>query len=200
MPQPLDFYFDFSSPYGYIGAVKIDALAGKYGREVNWHPILLGAVFKVTGGLPLPQIPLKSGYARVDIARSARFYGIPLHPPSKFPIAAQAPSRAFYWAAEQDSAAAKRLALALYRAFFVDDQDISSPDVATEVAVAQGHAREDVLAAIGSGPLKERLRKETEDAIALGVFGSPYVIVDGEPFWGVDRFEQLERWLAKGPF
>jgi 2-hydroxychromene-2-carboxylate isomerase len=200
MSQPLDFYFDFSSPYGYIGAEKIDALAARYGRTVNWHPILLGAVFKVTGGQPLPLIPLKKDYARKDILRSARYYGIPLNTPSKFPIAGQAPSRAFYWAEEKDPAAAKRLALALYRAFFIDDRDISSPDVAAEVAAAQGYSRAEVLAAIGAGPLKERLRKETEDAIALGVFGSPYIIVDGEPFWGVDRLEHLERWLAKGPF
>lgn len=200
MSQPLDFYFDFSSPYGYFGAEKIEPLAGKYGREVTWHPILLGAVFKVTGGQPLPLIPLKKDYARKDIQRSARHYGIPLNPPSKFPIAGQAPSRAFYWAAERDPAAAKRLALALYRAFFVDDRDISSPDVTADVAATLGYAREDILAAIGSGPLKERLRKETEDAIAQGVFGSPYIIVDGEPFWGVDRLEQLERWLGKGPF
>ncbi len=200
MSQPLDFWFDFSSPYGYIGAEKIGALAGRHGRDVTWHPILLGAVFKVTGGQPLPMIPLKKDYARKDIERSARYYGIPLNPPSKFPIAGQAPSRAFYWAAEQDTAAAKQLALALYRAFFVDDKDISSPEITAEVAATLGYAREDILAAIGSGALKERLRRETEEAIALGVFGSPYVIVDGEPFWGVDRLDQLERWLAQGPF
>ena len=64
MPQPIYFYFDFSSPYGYIASNKIDALAARYGRTVNWHPILLGVVMKITGGAALPSIPLKGDYAR----------------------------------------------------------------------------------------------------------------------------------------
>ena len=64
MPNPVDFYFDYSSPYGYIAAMKIDELMAKYNRSVNWKPILLGAVFKVTGGQPLPSLPLKGAYSK----------------------------------------------------------------------------------------------------------------------------------------
>ena len=71
MPAAIDFYFDYSSPYGYFAAMKIDDLAAKNGRSVNWKPILLGAVFKVTGGQPLPALPLKGPYALRDILRSA---------------------------------------------------------------------------------------------------------------------------------
>jgi 2-hydroxychromene-2-carboxylate isomerase len=63
-----------------------------------------------------------------------------------------------------------------------------------------GVARDEVLAAISDPAVKERLRHETDAAIKLGVFGSPYVVVDDEPFWGVDRFDQLERWLNEGKF
>ena len=59
MTTPTDFYFDFSSPYGYLGSQKIEALAARHGREVDWHPVLLGAVFKATGGAPLTTIPIK---------------------------------------------------------------------------------------------------------------------------------------------
>ena len=66
MADPIDFYFDFSSPYGYFAAEKIDALAAQHGRGVNWRPILLGAVFKVNGQQPLANIPLKGDYAAHD--------------------------------------------------------------------------------------------------------------------------------------
>ncbi len=200
MPNPIDFYFDYSSPYGYIAAMKIDGLAAKYGRTVNWKPVLLGAVFKVTGGKPLPTLPLKGDYALRDIPRSARFHGLPYHHPSKFPIAAQAPSRAFYWVNERDPALACKLARTLYNAYFVIDLDISSPEITADVAATLGLKRDEVLAALGNEAVKERLKNEVDAAIARGVFGSPYFVIDDEPFWGVDRLDQIERWLANGPF
>jgi hypothetical protein len=94
---PVDFYFDFSSPYGYFAAEKIDALAARHGRTVHWHPFLLGATFKVTGLGPLPGIPLKGAYSMHDIERSARFFGLPYRQPSTFPIPTQHAARAFLW-------------------------------------------------------------------------------------------------------
>jgi 2-hydroxychromene-2-carboxylate isomerase len=200
MSNPADFYFDYSSPYGYIAAMKIDELMAKHNRGVNWKPILLGAIFKVTGAQPLPSLPLKGAYAKRDIARSARFHGIAIRPPSKFPIASQAPSRAFYWVNDRDPALARKLAKSLYQAYFVDDRDISSPDVTADVAATLGLQRDEVLAALNNPVVKDRLRNEVDAAIKLGVFGSPYIVIDGEPFWGVDHFDQIERWLAQGPF
>jgi 2-hydroxychromene-2-carboxylate isomerase len=200
VPNSIDFYFDFSSPYGFIAALKIDDLAAKHGRTVNWKPVLLGAVFKVTGGKPLPTLPLKGDYSLRDIARSARFHGLTYRHPSTFPIASQAPSRAFYWLNERDPALARKLARTLYQAYFLDDRDISSPQITADVAAGLGLNRDEVLTALGDQSVKERLKTEVEAAIALGVFGSPYFVIDGEPFWGVDRFDQIERWLGSGPF
>lgn len=200
MANPLDFYFDYSSPYGYIAAMKIDDLAAKYARTVNWKPVLLGAVFKVTGGKPLPMLPLKGDYAMRDMPRSARFHGLPYKHPSKFPIASQAPSRAFYWLNARDPALAHTLARTLYQAYFVRDLDISSPEITADVAATLGLKRDQVLAALGDEAVKAQLKDAVEAAIAQGVFGSPTIVIDGEPFWGVDRFDQIERWLATGPF
>jgi 2-hydroxychromene-2-carboxylate isomerase len=200
MPAAIDFYFDYSSPYGYFAAMKIDDLAAKNGRSVNWKPILLGAVFKVTGGQPLPALPLKGPYALRDILRSARFHGLPYQQPSKFPVATQAPARAFYWVNDRDPALAKKLAQALYQAYFVQDRDISSPEITADVAATLGLQRDEVLAALNDAAVKDRLKNEVDAAIKLGVFGSPYIVVDGEPFWGIDRFDQIEHWLARGPF
>jgi len=200
MSTPIDFYFDFSSPYGYMAAQKIDALAAKYGRTVNWRPMLLGVVFKQTGMAPLTQVPIKGDYSRRDFERSARFHGIPFRMPPVFPIASQAPSRIVLWARERDPALAARLAQALYAAFFQDGLDISSPDVAADVAGRSGVDRAAARACIDDPAVKDLLKREVDTAIAAGVFGSPYVVVDGEPFWGLDRFDQLERWLATGGF
>ncbi len=200
MANPMDFYFDYSSPYGYFAAMKIDELAAKHGRSVNWKPILLGVVFKVTGAQPLPNLPLKGDYANRDFARSARFLGIPFKSPSRFPISSQAPARAFYWANEQDPALARSLAKVLYQAYFVADRDISSPEVTADVATTLGLKRDEVLAALNDPAVKDRLKNEVDAAIKRGVFGSPYIVIDGEAFWGVDRFDQIERWLVTGPF
>lgn len=198
MASPIDFYFDFSSPYGYFAATRIDVIAAKYGREVAWRPILLGAVFKITGQQPLPAIPLKGSYAMHDLARSARLFGVAFKLPSRFPIAAQVPSRAFYWVGDRDPALAKELARALYRAYFAENRDISSPEVTAGVAAGLGLERDEVLQALNDPAVKERLRIEVDAAIERGVFGSPYIVIDGEPFWGSDRLDQVEKWLATG--
>jgi 2-hydroxychromene-2-carboxylate isomerase len=91
MPSPIDFYFDFSSPYGYLAAEMIEALGQRCGRPVNWHPMLLGVVFKTTGGQPLTMAPMKGPYSERDMRRSAAFYGVPFNMPSVFPIATQTP-------------------------------------------------------------------------------------------------------------
>ena len=198
MANPIDFYFDFSSPYGYFASNRIDDLAAKYGREVVWRPILLGAVFKITGQQPLPTIPLKGSYAKHDLVRSARLFGVPFKVPTRFPIAGQAPSRAFYWLNDKDPVLARKLARALYHAYFAEDRDISSPEVTANVAAKLGVDRTELLAALADPAVKERLKTEVDAAIERGVFGSPYVVIDGEPFWGSDRIEQIEKWLATG--
>jgi len=195
MAAPIDFYFDFSSPYGYFAANRIEELAAKHGRTVNWRPILLGAVFKITGGQPLPTIPLKGSYAAHDLARCARLYKLPFKMPSKFPIGTTAPARAYYWIADRDLALAKKVALALYRAYFAEDRDISNPEVTGNVAAKLGVDKAELAQALNEPAVKERLRIEVDAAIERGVFGSPYFVVDGEPFWGSDRLEQVEKWL-----
>jgi 2-hydroxychromene-2-carboxylate isomerase len=198
--KPLEFYFDFSSPYGYLASQKIDALAQKHGRSVDWHPMLLGVVFKQTGAAPLTELPVKGPYSKRDFARSARFHGVEFNMPPVFPIPAQAPSRVMLWAKAQDPAAGARVAKALYRAFFVQGRDISKPEVAAEVAREQGLDHAAARASVDDPVYKDALKREVEAAIAAGVFGSPFIFADGEPFWGIDRFDQIDRWLAQGGF
>ena len=161
MANPIQFYFDFASPYGYMAATKVSALAAKHGRSVEWKPILLGVVFKVTGGVPLPNAPLKGDYSRLDMERSARLFNIPYKLPSKFPIASQSPARVIYWLESQGAARQEAVTLALFRAYMVEDRDISSPETAADVAATVGLNRQKVLDVIADPVMKEKLKAET---------------------------------------
>ncbi len=198
MTAPIDFYFDFSSPYGYLAAQRIEALGAAVGRAVVWRPFLLGVVFQETGSKPLNQIPLKGDYATRDFARMARRYGVPYVVPPDFPFHSVAPCRAFYSLCDQDPVAAKGLAKALYHAAFGTGRRVSKAEVVAEVAGEQGLDADAVRAALQAPAVKERLRNEVEAARAAGVFGSPFFIVEGEPFWGQDRLADLEAWIREG--
>lgn len=200
MSEPLEFYFDFSSPYGYLASERIDALAARFGRKVKWRPILLGVVFKQTGGAPLTTIPLKGEYSRRDFARSARFLGIAYRQPEKFPLPTQSAARAYYWLHERSCEQARGFAQGVFRALFVNDQDVSDLELVLSLAAQHGADRDALSTALAGQPLKDRLKAECDAATAKGVFGSPYIIVDGEPFFGVDRLPQIERWLSSGGF
>lgn len=199
MSKPIDFYFDFSSPYGYFASTCIEALAAKYGRTVKWHPVLLGAIFKTTGAAPLPMVPLKGEYALRDFQRSARFYGIHYEKPSEFPLATQAAARAMLWIRKQHGEEkAVAFCKAVYHAYFVDDLHIGRPEILAQIAFGIGLDAARVVDGSNDPLIKDQLKEEVEAAMKRGVFGSPFMIVDGEPFWGFDRFAQLEAFLENG--
>ena len=196
---PIDFYFDFSSPYGYFGSCRIDDVGKRHGRDVIWRPYLMGAAMKLTGSTPLVTRELIGTYANHDIARTARRYGIAYNePPPPFPIATIATGRGFYWLADRDPAQARDFARRAYAALFIDGRNIGEPDVVVDIAAVAGADPDEARAALGDQAVKDRLRQETDAAIARGVFGSPFFIVDGEPFWGNDRIDDLEKWLETG--
>jgi len=194
MAEPIDFYFDFSSPYGYLASTEIDALAARHGRSVTWRPFVLGAAFKLTGQRALTEQPLRGDYARRDFARSARLLGVPFKMPQPFPFFALAASRACYWVDEPSQA--KALAKAVYHAAFGEGRDITPVPVVAEIA--RGLGIKGLEQGLEQPATKAALRDATDQALARGVFGSPFFFVDGEPFWGHDRLGQLDRWLATG--
>lgn len=198
MPEPVDFYFDFSSPYGYLAACVIDERMADAGRQVRWRPYLLGAVYKETGGQPLIAIPMKGEYSRHDMARSARRSGIPLTWPKPFPFMSVAAVRAFYWLERNDPEDAKALAKEIFRRAFAEGQDMSGAAAVVAAAKALELDADGLAAALQDPSVKDLAREKVSEAMARGVFGSPYFIVDGEPFWGHDRIADVEEWLRVG--
>jgi 2-hydroxychromene-2-carboxylate isomerase len=200
MSDPIDFWFDFSSPYSYLASELIDDLAAKYGRKVRWHPIMLGAAFKAVGTQPLVSYPIKGEYSKRDFNRSARFYGVPFRFPSRFPVVTLVAARGYYWLHGQDCVKAREFARAVFRAYWVEDRDIGELDTILHIADAVQVDRDALTTAVATPEIKERVKQETEDAIDKGMFGAPYFMVDGEPFWGADRLPQIEKWLQTGGF
>lgn len=198
MSAPIDFYFEFSSPYGYIASEVAEEVEKRIGRPMTWRPILLGPMFKATGQAPLVDIPIKGDYSKKDFLRSARFHGVAYRHPDRFPIGTVAAARAFYWLHDRDPAHARRLAHALYRAFFRDNRDISGAATVLEIARETGVDTEALAKALEDPAIKERLKNEVDAAMKRGVFGSPFFIVDGEPFWGNDRIPMMEEWVKRG--
>ncbi len=198
----IDFHYEFSSPYGYMAAELIDDMAAKYGYKVNWKPFLLGAVFKLEGTKSLTQYPMKGAYSKYDMARSAKFYSLEFSWPEKFPIMAVNAARAIYWLKNSDldeyNGKDKELSLAIYRAAFVDGKDISDLDILAQLAISVKIDADAMLAAIKTTAVKKILHDEVEKAIARKVFGSPFFFINDEAFWGIDRFPQMEKWLATG--
>ena len=200
MATPIEFYFDFSSPYSYLASERIEPLAARYGRDVEYKAILLGPALKICGGKPLTEVPLKGEYSRRDFARSARFVGVPYLMPEPFPIATVGAARALLWLGDTQPQLARAFVHAAFRAYFASGRDLSDASVLADVLRQVGVDPEPALAATQQPAIKERLKALVDASLARGVFGAPFLFVDGEPFWGNDRLPQVERWLASGPF
>jgi len=194
----IDFYFDFSSPYGYFASTQIDDLAAKHGRSVNWLPYLVGTAMKETGHQPLYHTPKMHDYVVVDVPRFARLLGVPFQLPDSFPLVPSAASRAFYWLDEQDPALARRFARQTYHAFFGEGRDISRTEELAAVGRELDLDGDELVQASRDPRIKELFKEKNDAALARGVFGSPFILVDGEPFWGADRLYQVDKWLETG--
>ncbi|MEO1193946.1 MAG: 2-hydroxychromene-2-carboxylate isomerase [Pseudomonadota bacterium] len=198
MAEPIYFYFDFSSPYGYLTSQRIEAVAADLGRELVWKPMMLGATFKATGAAPLTEVPMKGDYSRHDMARSARQHDIPYVVPEKFPFASISACRAVYWAQDAHPDKATALIHALMQAAWQRGEDISGAPAVVAIAAGIGLDADEVEAALKDQAVKDKLRQEIDASIAGKVFGSPFMRVDGEDFWGNDRLDTMAEWVRRG--
>ncbi|MFI5302422.1 MAG: 2-hydroxychromene-2-carboxylate isomerase [Polyangiales bacterium] len=191
----LDFYFDFSSPYSYLGATQAEAIAARTGAKLTVHPILLGAVFKAIGQADVPMSgysPSKQRHTLLDMPRWAARWGVPFAFNSRFPINSVKALRAYL--ALQPSRR-KSFRDAVYRAYWAEDLDITSDEVLSDFI---GGDAPEVLARTQTKEIKDALFASTQRAIDLGAFGAPTWVVDGtELFFGQDRVPLIEDALRK---
>ncbi|MGF1469888.1 MAG: 2-hydroxychromene-2-carboxylate isomerase [Sandaracinaceae bacterium] len=189
------FWFDFSCPYAYLGSTRIEAVASENGGRVRWRPFLLGGVF-VALGVP-PDLthaiaPAKQRHNACDLARWADVFGVPFRFPDRHPRRTVTALRALLAAPEDRWSPAIH---GLYRAYWVEGRAVETPEVVREVLDEAGADGAACIDAAGTPALKAELRRRTDEALALGVFGAPTMFVDGEMFWGQDRLDWVGRAL-----
>jgi len=201
LPNAIDFYFDFSSPYSYIASEWIEALAARHGRTVSWKAVLLGVTFQAAELRSPVSHPIKREYSLLDFDRSARFAGVPFTLPERFPVATQNVARIFWWLDAGDPSRAAHWARHGLRAYFTrGNVDLSNVEHLRALATEFGLDADAAEAVWNDAAWKASLKQACAQAVAQGVFGAPFFVVDGEPFWGNDRRAQIERWLESGPF
>ncbi|WP_111428360.1 2-hydroxychromene-2-carboxylate isomerase [Rhodobacteraceae bacterium DSL-40] len=197
-PALIEFWFDFSSGYAFFAAARITALAKRTGRAVLWRPYMLGTAFAVTGARGLSATPLKRDYARRDWARIARAEGLDFRLPEGHPRIALAATRAFYWIEAEAPERAPAFAARVFAEYYGPGLDTSRIEEVARLAPPLGLSGEALIEGAQSLAIRERTRTVGEAAVGRGIFGSPFFVADGEPFWGWDRMPMLEDWLTRG--
>ncbi len=196
--RTLEVYWDFSSPFSYLGCTQAEALAARTGATLVWRPMLLGGLFRAIGQVDVPIDSFseaKRQYFRKDLERWAVRWNVPFRHPSRFPMNTVTALRA-YLALSGPSRDAFRERT--FRAYWADDRDISDPATLRELLTDAGADPDAVLARIASPEIKQQLIDATRSAADAGVFGAPTWVVDGrELFWGQDRIPLIERALLQ---
>jgi 2-hydroxychromene-2-carboxylate isomerase len=200
MTKPLEFWFDYASPYCYLSAERIDTLAAAAGLTVLWRPFLLGPIFARRPNHPTPfqdPAPDEARYRKRDVERLCAHYDLPLVWSAKYPYISLLASRVTLLA--EDDGWASAFTRAVYRASFAENRDIAAEPVVAAILGALGHDAASMIARATTPDNKARLVAQGETAVARGIFGAPsFVTRDGELFWGNDRLEHAIDW-ARAP-
>lgn len=197
MPR-LDFWYEFASTYSYLSAMRIGAMAKKERVDLRWRPFLLGPFFRAQGwnSSPFREQKEKGAYMIRDIERLAAERGLKFTMPENFPQNGLNAARLSLIAS--DEGWAEGFTQAVYLAEYAEGKDISAETVLVNCIETVGRDASDYLARIATQDIKDRLREQTEEAMALGIFGAPtFIAPDGEMFWGDDRLEQALEWASR---
>jgi 2-hydroxychromene-2-carboxylate isomerase len=190
----LEIYWDFSSPFAYLGSTQAEKLAARTGATLAWRPMLLGGLFRSIGQADAPIAtfsPAKQKYVLEDMKRWAAFWDVPFSFPSRFPMMTLKAMRTYLALPEERR---KDFREKTFRAYWAEDLDIADDAVLRQLV---GQGADEVLARTQDPAVKKELVDATQRAVDAGVFGAPTWIVDGkELFWGQDRLQLVERALG----
>ena len=191
-----DFWYDFSSTYSYPAAMRAGALASERGVDLTWRPFLLGPIFASQGwrDSPFNLFPAKGRYMWRDLARTCEALGLPLRRPEPFPQNAVLAARV---ALVLEADMRVRFTQAVYRAEFGEGRAIAERSAIGEIIASLGLSIEATLANALNETNKDRLKRDSAEAQAIGLPGAPCVVTeDREVFWGNDRLEQAFDWAT----
>jgi len=193
MAKTVEFLFDVVSPASYLAYKRLPAIAAQTGASIAWTPVLLGAVINATGNVPPGTVPAKGKYLLRDWMRCAARYGIPFTFNHHFPVNTLVVQRAAVAVLDDDGDATfVRLIDACFQAMWVDGKDLGDLTVVTEIFAAAGFDPDRLMARAGDPAVKQKLKANTDAAVARGVFGAPTFFVGDEMFFGQDRLDYVE--------
>ena len=199
MRRTIDYYFTPQSPWTYLGHARFVALARAADAEVRVRPVDFGAVFPVSGGLPLgKRAPQRQAYRLVELARFSRHLDIPLNPkPKFFPVSGDDAAKLVIAVDLHDGTdAALKLCAAVFAAVWTQERNIADPKL-LETLVAECGLDPRRTEQSQSQTVQERYEAYTQLAIETQVFGAPSYVLDGEIFWGQDRLDFLSHALKR---
>ena len=185
----IEFWFEFGSNYSYLSVMRIEDEARRRGVRIVWKPFLLGPIFRALGmeNSPFVLQREKGAYMWQDMVRQCRKYGLRWVKPSTFPRLGVLPLRVALLGVEKPWIGA--FCRRVMELNFVLDEDINQPDHLAPILTELGLPASDILDQAQAEPTKARLREQTEQARARGIFGAPTFFVGTEMFWGNDRLD-----------
>ncbi|MCC7046382.1 MAG: 2-hydroxychromene-2-carboxylate isomerase [Alphaproteobacteria bacterium] len=194
--KSIDYYYTHQSPWSYMGHKRLLAMAKAAGAKVNFKPVDYGRIFPQSGGLPLgKRPPQRQAYRLVELKRWSEHLGTKLNlHPKHFPVDQTAANKLAI-AAGRAGHDAGALSHAIMRAIWEEERDIANPATLEAIAQAIGLDGKALLKASASPEVETLYQGYTEEAIKAQVFGAPWYIYEGQPYWGQDRLDFLERAL-----
>jgi 2-hydroxychromene-2-carboxylate isomerase len=193
--KQIEFLFDYGSPFSYLADTQMPALAARTGAKLVYTPILLGGVLKATGNASPMAVPAKGKYMSVELKRWASRFGIPALNNPFFPINTMKLMRGAV--ASQQLGVFDRYHATIFPAFWGKGLNLGDAEVFAGVLEASKLPAAEILRASETDEVKDRLRRNTDDAVARGMFGAPAFFVGPEMFWGNDRLDWVEEAVAK---
>ena len=193
MTKTVEFLFDFGSPTSYLAYKQLPKIAARHGARIVWTPILLGAVFKATGNSSPVMVPAKARYMNSDLARFAKRYGVVLNFNTHFPVNTLPLMRGAV--AYQPTNQFDIYVNAVFDAMWAHPRNLNDQGEIAHVMRDIGIDPGDFVARIERSEVKEKLKANTEGAVARGAFGAPTFFVNGEMFFGQDRLDFVEEAL-----
>lgn len=190
MPKTIEFFFDFVSPYSYIGWNKLPRLRAASGAEVEIKPMFLGGVMQATGNSPPGMVAAKSRYMMSDLNRCAEDVNAPFHMNPSFPMNTLRILRAALGFQDDTNEQLRFIDACFKHAWGIETpKNLGEKSDIAAMCAAEGFDADSVLAMGSDESLKAALTANTEDAVARGAFGAPTLFVGDEMFFGTDRFD-----------
>ena len=197
MATQVQFWFDFASPYAFIAAKRVQAIAASDSIQFDWQPFLVGVALQAkTQGISSTQLvtEAEARYRKHDVHRTCETLRLPLRWPSNYPRGSMLAARVAFWARGTEWQVP--FIDAVFDANFLEDRDIASQECIRSILTGMGVEPTSVVAAATDAGQKEAFRKHVETALESGIFGVPMFAVRDELFWGSDRLDQALAWAA----